>query len=166
MEKVEIVFTKSRKFLPVFSWLVRLWTWKPYSHVALKFNPYDLDKPVYFQSNEGKVNFEYECHFLKEHQIVRSIEISLTIEQYRKLLKATWEQAGSNYGLLQNLGIVLVDILRLLGITATNPWKQGRNCSELIYELIVKNIYGDQSYRVDLVKPHHIERILKELQNR
>ena len=37
MRKISIVFTKSLKKFPIGSWIIRAWTSKEYSHVALKF---------------------------------------------------------------------------------------------------------------------------------
>lgn len=63
---------------------------------------------------------------------------------------------------MQNIGIVLVDICRLFGYKIKNPWKKGRNCSEIIYEVILKELHPELSYNPQLIKPHHVSRILEK----
>lgn len=162
MREVELVFTKSRKKFPVFSWLIRLWTWKSYSHIARKLQISFLDEPCYFQANDGKINWEYHRHFAKKHKVVKRVKFELSNKEYLKLNKLCWEQAGDKYGLLQNLGIAVVDICKLIGINICNPWKQGQNCSEVIYRTIIKRRHPELKYNPDTIKPHHIERILKQ----
>lgn len=160
--KLELVFTKSKKKLPLGSWLIRLWTWKPYSHVARKLSISFLDKPVYFQSNETKVNWEYEDHFFKDHEVVRSYEVEISREQLGQLNKTCWEQVGVKYGFLQNLGIAYVDFMNLFGIKVKNPFTSGMNCSEVIYRNAIIPIYGDHGYNPNSIKPHQIEEIIKK----
>ena len=50
---IEIVFTKSKKILPIGSWLIKLWTNKPYSHVARAVDIKNWGKG-YYQASEGK----------------------------------------------------------------------------------------------------------------
>lgn len=165
MREIEIVFTKSKKCFPFFSWLIRLWTWKPYSHVARKMQISFLNKPNYFQANEGKVNWEYEDHFAKKHEVVKTMKFSVTEKERARFNKACWEQVGAKYGFMQNVGIVLVDIANIFGLDISNPWKEGMNCSEVLYRTILKPKFGDMGYRPDTIKPHHIEKILKDRYN-
>ena len=69
------------------------------------------------------------------------------------------EEAGAPYGVMQNVGIVLVDILNVFGVKVKNPWKTGRNCSELLYLHVFKHL-GDYDLDADLVKPHDIESLI------
>lgn len=160
MREIEIVFTKSKKFFPIFSWAIMLWTGKSYSHVARKMKISFLDKPNYFQASEGKVNWEYEDYFSKKHKIVKTIKFEVTDAEYKSFNKSCWEQIGDEYGLLQNLGIVFVDIASFFGIKLNNPLKKGQNCSEVLYRVIFKPKFSDLDYNPDVIKPHHIEEIL------
>lgn len=161
-KKVKIVFTKSKKRLPIFSWFIRLWTWKPFSHVALEVPVSFLKRPMYWQANEGKVNYEYADNFDREHEITHSYEISIHESIYSKMKTLRLMAAGENYGYLQNIGIVLVDIAKLLGFNIKNPWKKGRNCSELLYVYVLKPMFPELNYNPDTIKPHHIDKIIKE----
>lgn len=162
MKTIEIVFTKSKKQFAIGSWLIRLWTWKSYSHVARKVKISFLDKPVYFQANEGKVNWEYEDFFTQKHEIVKTMSFICTDKQLKDFNKLCWEQVGNKYGALQNIGIACVDFMRLFGVKISNPWKKGVNCSEALYRTIIVPEYGDLGYDPNTIKPHHIEEILKK----
>lgn len=158
--KIKLVFTKSRKKLPIGGWLIMLWTWKNYSHVARVGKISFAEKEHYYQANEGKVNYEYDTFFKKKNKIVKEYILDIPKELHRYLVKTSWEQCGAKYGILQNLGIVWVDIGRLFGKKWQNPWKTGYNCSELIYRTVILPLWGDQGYDPDTIKPHHIEKIL------
>lgn len=159
-KNIEIVFTRSKKTLPIFSWAIMLYTGKKYSHVARKLQTRISEQPSYFQASEGKVNYEHEKWFSKENEIVKSYNITVPDSVYANMAKKSWELAGQNYGYMQNIGIVLCDMLKLIGIRAKNPWKKGINCSELIYTTILLPLFPDLKYRPDLIKPHEIEDII------
>lgn len=161
MRKLTITFTKSRKLFAPGSWLVRLWTNKPYSHIARKLE-LEGHKPAYYQASEGKVNYEIEEVFLKKHKIVKEYSILIPNNIYSLVSRACFEESGKKYGLLQNLGIVIVDVLKLFKIKINNPFKQGQNCAELVYRHVIIPALGDTSYDPDTIKPHHIEKILVE----
>lgn len=159
MRDMKIVFTKSKKRFPIFSWLIQLWTGKPYSHVAREVVRRDWGAG-YYHASEGKVNYEHENVFNVKHEIVRSYTVSIPTELEMKIRKECWSECGNDYGMLQNLGIVLVDICKIFGVRVTNPWKKGRNCSELLYLTVFKQIHPELDYDPDTIKPHHIDDIL------
>lgn len=161
MKKIEIVFTKSKKKFPIGSWLIRLWTNKSYSHVARKFTIYN-EIEMFYQASEGKVNYENQKAFFKKHEIVKSYSFEAPEEIHQNMAMACLRDTGTEYGFKQNVGIVLVDILSFFGKEIDNPWKKGRNCSELLYIHVIKPIWGDLGYNPDTIKPHHIEKILEE----
>lgn len=157
--KITLVFTKSKKSFPIFSWLIRLWTWKSYSHIAYKIQIKDW-KPVYYQASKYNVNCESEDIFLKQHHIVKTYEIDTNRANLIKINKICFEQLGICYGILQILGIAIVDVLKLLGIKTKNPFRKGTSCSEVIYTNIIVPLFGEMGYNPDTIKPHHIEDLL------
>lgn len=163
MRTMVVVFTKSKKTFPIFSWLIMLWTWKNFSHVALKVELPHIEKPMLFQASEGSVNYEYWDHFDKKHEIVEEVSIDIPDEIYSDLSKKRLMAAGEEYGFLQNVGIVLVDICKVVGLNIDNPWKRGKNCSEIIYETVLKPMNPELDFDPNTVKPHHIKRILDNL---
>jgi len=157
---IHLVFSKSKKRLPIASWLIRLWTWKPFSHVArLKTI---MNENMYYQASEGKVNYEHESIFSKKHEIIYKFSIKVPEEFEKSVGLRCLQQAGQPYATKQNIGIILVDALSLIGIKIKNPWKKGVNCSELIYKEVLKPMYPELSYNPDTIKPHHIKEILEE----
>ena len=161
MKKIEIVFTRSKKFIPVGSWFIRFYTGKPYSHVAKSSNIREWGNR-YFQASEGKVNYEYEEFFHKKHYVVKRFILEVPDEIDRLIKEACYKEAGNNYGVMQNIGIILVDLCGLFGYYIKNPFKKGRNCSELIYTKVIQNLIECNDYNPDTIKPHHIEKILRE----
>lgn len=159
MRELEIVFTKSKKKFPIFSWLIRLWTWKSYSHVAKRHEVKDWGR-AYFHANEGKVNYEYHTVFHKKHKIEKKYILSIPKELRQEINKSCFQEAGNKYATMQNLGIVLVDVCALFGKKIENPFRSGRNCSELIYTKVFLKMKPDLDYNPDTIKPHHIEEII------
>lgn len=158
--EIEIVFTKSKKKFAIGSWIIMAYTGKPFSHVAKAVEIRDWGKG-YYQASEGKVNYEYEPVFKKKHNIVKKYILKIPENLDTEIRKACWQDAGKKYASMQNLGIVLVDIARLFNIKMTNPWKDGRNCSELLYLKVFKQLKPDLDYDPDTIKPHHIEEIIE-----
>lgn len=154
-KELKLVFTKSKRKLPIFSWLIMLWTKKPYSHVARAIEIRDWGYR-YFQASEGKVNYEFEKFFHQKHEIIREYRIALCKDSDRRIKQRCYEQAGNVYGMMQNIGIFLVDI----GLFEDTPWKKGRNCSELMYLEFLKVVIPELDYNPDTIKPHHIEEII------
>ena len=162
MITIEVVFTKSKKKFPIGSWLIRLWTRRSFSHVAVCFDTSkEYGTKTYYQASDGLVNYMAEDQFLKKHSIVESFTLVITEDQYKDIRNKCHREVGANYGFLQNVGIILSDITKFFGVKIKNPWKEGRNCSELLYDNILVYM-GVDSYDKDLIKPHHIEKIIKE----
>lgn len=163
MRDITVLFTTSNKKFSIFSKLIRWWTNKAYSHVAVKFNTKHIfDSDTYYQASEGLVNYMSEPQFKKKHKIVFEEILTIPEEQYWQIRKACHHEAGVQYGFMQNIGIALVDILEKVNIKKDNPWKKGRNCSELLYTKVIKPIFGNLGYNPDTIKPHHIEEILNK----
>lgn len=154
-KELRIVFTKSKKKMEVGSWLIRWWTKKEYSHVARAIQIRDWGYR-FFQASEGKVNYEFEEYFHKKHEIVIEYKLAISAEVDKRIKYECYIEAGKKYGTLQNVGIFLVDI----GLLKDTPWKEGRNCSELMYLECLKILIPHLDYNSDTIKPHHIEDII------
>ena len=81
---------------------------------------------------------------------------------YKRVGRACVSEAGKPYGTIQNLGIILVDIAKFFGVKMSNPWKKGRNCSELLYSSVFKVLHPELDYDENTIKPHNIEEILEK----
>lgn len=159
MKQIDIIFTKSKKSFPIVSWGIMLWTGKDYSHVSRRIDNLNWGN-LYYQASEGKVNYEHEDVFSKKHEIIKIIKFKVPSHLDDEIRKKCWQDAGKPYGVLQNLGIIIVDIFKNIGIKIRNPWKSGRNCSELVYTTVLVPLFGDMGYDPETIKPHHIDQIL------
>lgn len=159
MKELKIVFTKSKKKMPLFSWAIMVWTGKPYSHVAREVEVRDWGK-AYYQSSDNKVNYEYHTVFEKKHEIVKCYTLTISDEVDGEIRKACYQEAGKQYATKQVFGMLLVDTLGFFGIKIKNPWKEGRTCSESLYARAFKLIFPDLDYNEDTIKPEHIEEII------
>ena len=155
MKELKIVFTKSKVRLPIFSKLIMWWTKKPYSHVAREVTRRNWGAG-YYQASEGNVNYEHESVFYNKHELVREYTLIVDSLLELEIRKACWKECGKKYGMLQNVGIFLID----LGLIKDNPWKSGRNCSELIYLKVLKKMIPELNLNPDTIKPHEIEDII------
>ena len=155
---VDIVFTRSKKRLPLVSWFIMLWTKQKYSHVAVGLNMFS-DTKLYYHANETKVNVESEYWFNKKHEIIKTYKIDISDFVCYNIINDLSKDLGMNYGIWQNLGIVIVDIFKFFGIHIRNPWRKGVNCSEILYVHFFRNL--DKNYDKDTIKPHHIERLIQ-----
>jgi hypothetical protein len=162
MTKVKIIYTKSKLRFALFSWLVRLFTWRKYSHVALevtipKFNP------MIYQASQSMTHLMSEEIFKKRHTIVKTHELLVPTNLYHNMITNMSNQLGQPYAMLQNIGIGLAIILSWIGIKIKNPWSGGLNCSELIYtELLVPMLGKEATKDPQLVTPDEIDEIVEE----
>lgn len=172
MKLLDIVFTKSKKKLPIFGWLIMWWTsvlnhgyrgffklWG-YSHVAKGVEIRDWGKR-YFQASGTQVNYEHEKFFDQKHEIVKKYTIEVYEHIDIAIKKACYQEAGNKYGIMQNLGIFLTDIYyNVFHGNTKNPWTKGRNCSEIMYANWAKVLIPDLTYDENKIKPHEIEEII------
>lgn len=163
MRKLEIVFTRSRKKISFISKAIMWYMGTDYSHVARRAYIGKHMREMYYQSSEHKVNYEYKDVFHKKHEIIAEYNILIEDDLYSEVADMCLTQAGAVYATMQNLGIVWVDICSRLGFKVKNPWKKGRNCSELIYLAVLKKLIPDldSKYVADTINPRQIEDIIK-----
>ena len=162
MRTVYIGFSKSNKKFPIFSWLVQLYQRTNYSHTYLRIQQHELlNAPcdMYFQASEGKVNLMSEYQFEKRNQMVCEYRIELTDVEFDTLMHIIYIFMGERYGIMQNIGIVIVDIFMLFGKKIKNPFPKGIICSEFIHEIFAP-IIDVNSMDKNVVKPKDLKKIL------
>lgn len=132
-----------------------------YSHCAIEFYLNSINKEVMYHSSLVGVNFSSKDLFLKHNEIVETYGLEVPIEIYRKIMSSLIDNCGKEYAIMQNFGIVIVEVLAKLGKNINNPWKDGYNCSELVYEHVIKNIY-EEDFKINrnLIKPSQVKQIL------
>ena len=173
MKTLDIVFTRSKKKIPIGSWAIRWWVslllkgrkglfkLHPTSHCAVQQEIREWGKR-YFQASEGRVNYEFEDFFNQKHKIIKTytLEVSTDIDRYIK--HQCYVEAGNSYSTLQNLGMFISGLLSFFGIRSKPLWKEGRNCSELIYRCVIMSMFGDLGFNSDNIYPHQIELIIQD----
>lgn len=166
MRKLKIHFTKNSKN-KIFSRLIRWYEGTDFSHCAIEFDLPKLDMSViYHSSAKSGVNFCSKKLFLRENTIVDTFELSIEDNIYKLIMKQLILNCGKRYAFTQNLGILLVNCLKKLGVTSKNPFIQSYNCSELVYTHVISNVYGGRfHFDSQLVTPKNIYSMLKELQH-
>jgi hypothetical protein len=87
---------------------------------------------------------------------VESFSIVLNNSNYLDLLRYCVDNSGTDYGFMQNVGVVISNLLKL----DYNPFKKGKNCSEVIAEILELEGYKFNKSK-DLITPKDIYLILK-----
>lgn len=132
MSTITIGFSKSKKKLPLGSWLIRLYSGTPYSHVYLKFHSESLNRVLIYEAIGSGLRFigskAWDSHAVE----VASFDVEMISANYIRLLQYCVDNAGTEYGFMQNLGVPLARVLRL----KSNPFQNGKNCSEVVSEVL------------------------------
>jgi hypothetical protein len=178
MKKIIIGFSKSKKKLPIGSWIIRLYQNTKFSHTYIKL----LTKPKFpsdkiLHASEGLVQNMSGTMFDKKHQVIDEFEISIPdiivkdklvkdhLPLYRSIVNILHEISGDDYNFMQNIGIFYVDIMRIFfKKRVKNPWIKGWNCSEFV-AYILKAIYPKEFKTLDIntITPKELYEILTRM---
>lgn len=132
MKTITIGFSRSTKKFAIGSLLIRSYMCTPYSHVYLKFKSNSLDRTLIYEAVGAGVRF-IGVNKWKEHaEEVYSFDIQISDENYTKLMQYCVDNAGIEYGFIQNLGILYANLMNMV----RNPVDDGKNCSEAIGEIL------------------------------
>lgn len=127
----------------------------PYSHVYMKFYSASLDRTMIYEAVGKGVRF-IGLERWKEHaQEVASFELQISDENYKRLLQYCVDNAGTDYGFLQNMGILIANLFKL----KKNPLKDGKNCSEEMGDVLELEGHVFDKDK-DLLTPKDIYKIL------
>jgi len=160
IKTIKIHFSRNREG-KILSKGIMLYEGVNYSHCAIEFYLNSIEKEVIYHSSLVGVNFSSKELFVKHNEIVETYELEVSIEIYRKIMSSLIDNCGKEYAVMQNFGIVLVEVLAKLGKNIDNPWRDGYNCSELVYEHIIKNVYEeDFNINKNMIKPSQVKQIL------
>jgi hypothetical protein len=167
MKSLIVGFSKSKKPFPLGSWTIRLYQGgTKYSHIYIRLpvkgNKFPSDKILH--ASEGKVQNMSGTQFDKRHEVVQEFTIKVKKSLYNQVVKEMHEASGDDYSIMQNVGIVLVDICRLFGVRIKNPFTSGWNCSEFV-AVILQTIMPQEFENIspDTVTPQDIYNILDRL---
>lgn len=155
MKTITVGFSKSLKKMAFGSLAIRIWMRTDYSHVYLKFYSQSLGRTLIYEAVGSGVRFigqpAWEGHAKEMH----SYDIEISDEAYFVLMGFCVDNAGIEYGFLQNLGVVISDLLKL----EKNIFREGANCSEIVGKVLIMEGFAiDKS--IDLVIPRDIKELL------
>lgn len=160
---IKVHFSRNIKHFNYFSRLLQWYEGLPISHILVELDSANLGTEMICHSSVGNgVSIITKPRFETSNEIMETYDIEMSIQDYRLVRNSLLSYCGENYGLMQNIGIYIVDKLRRLGIKKENPYREGQNCSELIYRSFISIQYPNAiKIDPDLVKPSQIRRILK-----
>lgn len=143
----------------IFSKLLMWYMGKKYSHTFFKFS----DRYILHSEIENGVNYWTLERFCDVNTITDMYKIEVSQNQYIDLRERLNEHIGHKYAFWQNIGIILVDLLVKFGIKKDNPFRDGDNCSELVFRCL-QRLHPElvRQYKLNTIRPDHIEEILKK----
>lgn len=137
MKKITIGFSKSKKKIAIGSLLIRWYMQTPYSHVYFKFDAKSFDRILVYEAVGAGVRFIGLNKWQSDHEEVASFELDISDESYKKIMQYCIDNAGTEYGFWQNIGILIANICK----SSKNPITDGENCSEVIGEVLALEGY-------------------------
>lgn len=163
MRKIYIDFTKPKdKVLPLFSYAIRFVGDTKYSHVRLRWTN-SAGREVIYEASGTQVHFigtlAQEKH---KAEIIKTYELDLTDDEYRKLVDICMKYAGVDYGVLQVIGIALALAFNL----KRNPFSDGKYsmvCSELVARVLEEVKGYELKADLDMAGPLEIDECMQDL---
>lgn len=167
MRKITIGFSKNADN-KIFSAGLQDYMGKDYSHCFVKYNTKTIlgDDAIYHSSLSAGVGYMSQTIFEEDNTIVMIYELEVEDGVYKKILEALFKVCGRKYGLMQNVGILIVDLLRSRGIKIKNPFVKGENCSEMVYRHVLMELFPEHKYDPDTITPREVEDILNKVAKR
>lgn len=159
--KVYIVFSRPRKRFAWFSWLIRAVEGTKYSHVSLAWVVPNASVKIVVEAGGQKVRFFNYDLWSARNETVHELPMFVTKKEFAALQRWALTLVGTDYGVLQLLGIGLV---RLFGLRK-NPFANGRKsqvCAELVGQFLQDIIKWDITIDLEIAGPKDIYQIFKK----
>lgn len=146
---------KNHKF-PIGSWLIRLHQRTPYSHCYIRFYSESLNRTLVYEAvGTGGVRFVGYKRWSEKAEEIKSYTIKAKKCNSTTMMQNFVDEAGEDYGHMQNIGIFLGNIFGW----KNNPWRRGANCSEIVGRFLKAEGY-EVKKSLDLLTPKDIDSIL------
>lgn len=161
MRTVTIGFSKNADN-KIFSVGLQEYMNRDYSHCFVKYHTKQHlgDDAIYHSSLSAGVGYMSQTIFEEDNKIVMLFELEVTDEVYKEIKEALFKVCGRKYGMMQNIGIVIVNLLKNNGIKIKNPFDKGENCSEMVYRHVLMELFPEHKYDPDTITPREVEDIL------
>lgn len=159
MKNIIIGFSKPKNHpFPIFSWLIRLYEKTAYSHVYIRWQTDLTDQNLCYQASGSSVHFLGSKKFNESIDVIEEYSIEISDAKYKDMVRFCIDNAGYEYGLMQAIGIFIVDLFSL----QTNPWKKGYICSELVASMLQSQLLVTIDKDLQLITPKDINVVCKK----
>lgn len=164
MKKLRIGFSKPKdKWLPIFSWAIRLYEGTPYSHVYIRWQT-KWNTWLCYHAASVMIHFLGESSFAKHLTIVEEFEFEITDSQFDRLMSFCTKYVGEDYALFEVLMIPVWDFLSKRGQTvptlANSTNKQ--YCAELVMRALAEMDGENLTFDADRVKLKQVYQFVKD----
>lgn len=162
MKSITFGFSRSSQGL-IGSKLIMWFMRKPFSHTYFKYKEDRYVDSTIFQATGKGLNYMAEHRFHEHNTPVREFTEQISDELFDELMRDCHNNAGIDYGFLQNLGLAFVRLADKVGWKIDkNPINDGINCSEWMYYILAE-IYGPRWTETEpnLVAPDEVYEFLE-----
>lgn len=146
-QEVDIILTRPKNvFLPIFSWLIRLFTWSKSSHGLYFFK----DDPIWdnrvFEIHFNNPRFINEGYLTRSVHILARYRLNITPRSYQmlKCRAVNWAKNETKGYFPRLIGVAIAKIGgKIFNTKFGNPIKLGhaQMCSEYIFKDLMMSIY-------------------------
>lgn len=138
MDSIIVGFSRPKAFFEPFSWLIRLFTWCPFSHAYIRYENTYANRNMVFQASGLKVNFMGQLMFDGEEDVYAEFNIPVSDATKLGVIQFAIDNVGTPYAIGQILGFPIVWFMAMFGKKIKNPFYSGSNyfCSELVCDVL------------------------------
>lgn len=156
MNSIIIGFSKPKGWFEPFSWLIRLFTWCPFSHAYVKYENSYANRNEIYQASGLYVNFIGQTLFESKENVYAEFIIPISDATKLTTVQFAIDKVGSPYGIGQIFGFIWVLLMRLFGKSVKNPFYSTSSfvCSELVGDIL--NEIGGTDLDVSNMTPKDI----------
>lgn len=157
IDTITIGFSRPKgRLFPIGSWLIRLHQRTPYSHCYVRFYSESINRTLIYEAVGSGVRFISLKKWEEKAEEILFFNLKVKKCNSVTMMQEFVDEAGADYGQMQNIGIFLANVFGW----KSNPWRKGKNCSEIVGKLLRSEGF-EVSKSLDLLTPKDIENILK-----
>ena len=166
MKQITVGFSKACTFFPIFSWLIMLTEGTPYSHVYIKVTDTEAKIPLVYQASHSFVNSMGETMWASQETVIQEFNFQVSDVSYQKIKAFSIAQLGVPYGVLSIVGLAWVQMLKCVGISATNPFRDNGQtyvCSQFVSTILESCENVSISENINNITPKDLFAIVQKL---
>lgn len=156
MRKIEIIFSRPKRFFVPFSWLIRLYQWSSYSHASISFYSELTKLNMIAEASHGEVHLMEREQWEAQNHIVKAKKYDISEEQFKTFMKYTYKHLQKPYASLQNVGVLFYEAFH---VKMFSRGEADFNCSEFVRRA-VPWIFPKTKKPIDFIKPKGIYKLI------